>query len=367
MPGRFGQKILGALGDALGVEIAIEPQLPGKAVIRNDEHLLSAHPENGTYPRLAKLSDGSILSSYTHFEGPTRFLKVARSTDGGGRFTDWGLVTQGNGDVDNMYLHEVKPPGTVLAAFRNHDLGPHGPTWFRITLCQSRDGGRTWSYLTQVTEKGREPGFPLGIWEPFMRTGRQGEVQLTFSQEFAPDDQRTMMTRSFDQGHTWTPPVCIAGAEERLRDGMTGIAETHDNGREALVLVFETTRFGKFNLEAIISYDDGNSWHCRHIVYTPRQGRCAGSPQIASFADGSMAVTFMTDEDILVPAWPGRSETKVVFAGPPRNGRIQWSKSKLVSPDSSIWPGITALEGQRALATFDHGGPKCKSITWGPK
>lgn len=359
MPGHLGHKLL----NAFGIQPQLEPHLPGHGLVQNDERSLSTHGNNGTYPRLARLSDGSILSAYTRWEGPTRVLKVGRSTDGGQRFTDWGEVTRGTGDVDNMFLLEVTPPGTILAAFRNHDLGPSGPAWFRITVCQSHDGGKNWTYLSQAAEKGA----PFGLWEPFMRIGRQGEVQMTFSQEFAHDDQRTMMVKSYDQGRTWTTPVCIAGAEERLRDGMTGIAQTTDNGREALVLVFETTRYGTFNLEAVISYDDGASWHCRHIVYAPPRGRNAGSPQIASFEDGSLVVSFMTDEDVIGPNWPGLSATKVVFAGPPRNGQMRWSKSRLVSPEPSIWPGIFALDAHRALVTYDHCGPKCKTITWQPK
>lgn len=359
MPGHIGQKVL----NALGRQTPLEPHLPGEGIVHDDERFLSTHGNNGTYPRLAKLSDGSILSSFTRFEGPTRVLTVARSTDGGQHFRDWGEVTRGNGDVDNLFLLEVTPPGTVLAAFRNHDLGPSGPTWFRITVCQSTDGGRNWTYLSQAAEKGA----PLGLWEPFMRIGRQGEVQMTYSQEFAPDDQRTMMVKSYDQGRTWSQPVCIAGGQERLRDGMTGIARTWDNGREALVMVFETTRYRTFNLEAVISYDDGASWQHRHKVYVPPTGRNAGSPQIASFADGSLAVVFMTDDDLHGVNWPGRAAVKVVFAGPPRDGRIHWSKPRLVSREPSLWPGIMALEGHRLLATYDYGGPKCRTITWRPK
>jgi hypothetical protein len=47
---------------------------------------------------------------------------------------------------------------------------------------------------------------------------------------------------------------------------MNGIAKTIDNGREALVMVFETTRYGPFNIEGLISYDDGATWEKRHEV-----------------------------------------------------------------------------------------------------
>ena len=358
----FGKKLLNTfLGGDDGHQTPLDPQLPGHAKILNDERFLSPGGQPGTYPRLTRLSDGSILSAYTHFEGPTRHLLVARSTDNARHFVPWGDVTAGQNDVDNMYVIEVYPRGTILAAFRNHDMGLTGPKWFRITVCRSTDWGRTWGYLTQAAEKGP----PFGIWEPFMRIGVHGEVQMTFSQEFAPDDQRTMMVKSFDQGQSWTQPVCIAGAEDRFRDGMTGISRTVDNGREALVMVFETTRYGPlFNIECMISYDDGNSWHCRQQIYVPPHGRSAGSPQIASFADGSLAVVFMSDNSVLFPRWPFNAAVKVCFSGPPQNGQLRWTSPKLVSREPSSWPGIIALDGHTVLALYDHGGPKGRSITW---
>ncbi|CAL5869938.1 uncharacterized protein PFLUO_LOCUS4171 [Penicillium psychrofluorescens] len=367
MPGHLGQKVLKSFG--LGDQshshhhhVSSDQQLPGRGVVNDDERGLSSPPNNGTYPRLAKLSDGSILSSFTRFPNHQHALRVARSTDGGRTFEDLAEVTRGAGDVDNMFLLEISP-GTVLAAFRNHDLGPGGPTHFRITVCRSTDGGRTWGFVSQAAEKKA----PLGIWEPFMRLGRRGEVQLTYSQEFAPDNQCTMLVVSHDQGSTWSRPICLHGERDRLRDGMNGIASTIDNGREALVMVIETTRYGSFNVEAIISYDDGASWHHRHEVFCPPRGHNAGSPQVASFADGSMAVVFMTDEDSAKVEWTKNAAIKVVFAGPPQDGHIQWSRPQLISPASSFWPGVMALDHHTVLATYDRGGPNAKTISWNPR
>lgn len=337
--------------------------LPGQALINNDERVLcTTQTSNGTYPRLARLSDGSILASFTRREDNERVLRISKSTDGGQRFVDFGEVTRGVGDIDNAYLLEVSP-STMLVAFRNHDLAPDGsPTYFRITVCQSTDGGRSWTFLSQAAEK---PA-PWGLWEPFMRIGRRGEVQLTFSQEFAADDQRTMLVVSHDQGRSWTRPRCVESRENH-RDGMTGIAATRDSsdGRDALVMVFETNKHGgTFHIEAVMSYDDGASWQHRHEVFVPPRGHNAGAPQIASFADGSLAVVFMTDEDSPRVDWPRQAAIKAVFAGPPRGGKIRWCRPMLVSHGPSFWPGIMALDHHTALAAYDFGGPRAKSITW---
>ncbi|KAJ5718723.1 Neuraminidase [Penicillium malachiteum] len=363
MPGNIGQKLLNALGGHSHHDPP--PQYPPPhqlgGMVNIDERPLSSPPNRGTYPRLARLSDGSILSSFTRFPDGKRALCVARSVDNGQTFENFSEVTRAAGDVDNLFLVEAAP-GVVLAAFRNHDLGPHGPTHFRITVCRSLDGGRTWRFASQAAEKGA----PLGIWEPFMRLGRQGEVQLTYSQEFAPNNQCTMLVVSHDQGSSWSPPVCLHGQKDLLRDGMNGIATTFENGREALVMVFETTRHGKFSVEALISYDDGVSWHGRHEVFRPKPGHNAGSPQIASFADGSMVVVFMTDEDSPQVDWVKHASIKAVFAGPPQNGQIRWSAPTVISPASSFWPGVMAIDHHTVLVTYDRGGPLAKTVTWRP-
>ncbi|KAL1972782.1 hypothetical protein VTN31DRAFT_6324 [Thermomyces dupontii] len=331
---------------------------PSQGIVHDDERMLSI---SGTYPRLARLHDGSILAGYTRREGNLRILEISKSHDSGQTFAKIGEVTRSHGDTDNLFLLEVAP-GTVLAAFRNHDLGPGGYTYFRITVCRSQDGGRSWHYLSQAAEKRA----PLGLWEPFMRMGQEGEVQMTFSQEFAHDDQRTMMVVSYDQGTSWTKPRCIEGANNRLRDGMTGIAETFDQilRKPVLVMVFETTRYGPFNIEAVLSYDDGKTWGYRQEVYNPPRGHNAGAPQICSFGDGSMAVAFMTDDQSRQVRWYQNAAIRVVFSTAPVNGQLQWSKPAQVSPASSFWPGILTLDHRTALATYDRNGPKAKSLSW---
>lgn len=359
MSKHFGQSVLktfGDLSDKLHSSGSSDSHLPGKRAFSEGELVLA---ERGTYPRVARLCDGSILAAFAQREGGQRVLRVSKSTDGGRTFTPWGEVSRGAGDVDNMFLLEVTPQ-KILAAFRNHDLGPNGPTYFRITVCQSVDGGRHWGFLSQAFEK--RP--PFGIWEPFMRRGRHGEVQLMFSQEFAHNDQRSMLVVSRDEGRTWSEPRCVEGGKEALRDGMVGIADTKDGGRDALVMVFETTRYGTFNIEAVLSDDDGATWHHRHEVYTPPRGHNAGAPQIASFADGSLVVVFMCDEDAKKVEWTKHAAIKVVFASPPENGKIRWSKPKTLCNGSSSWPGIMPLDHHTVLATYDCGGPKAKTITW---
>ena len=345
-----------------------EPQPPLQATLgrggRVEEDIRLLHPTAGTYPRLCRLSDQSILCGFTHIEAGQHVLSISRSIDNGSSFAPWGEVARSPGDCDNLFLLPVPhQPERVLAAFRNHDQDHQNrPIHFRITVCESSDGGRTWTFSSQAAEKSA----PLGLWEPFMRVGRQGQVQLYYSQELAHDDQDTMVVTSYDRGTTWSAPRCVTGMGLKLRDGMTGVASTFDNGQEAMVMVFETTRHRTFSIECVISYDDGETWGYRQVVYCPKNTRNAGAPQIESFADGSLAVVFMSDEDSHSQDWPRHASIKVVFAGPPAKGHISWCNDQVVHGPTCAWPGIMRIHDYSSLAAFEHNGAiRGRMLTWG--
>lgn len=356
-----------------------KPKLTDKLGLNHDDDktqtLFSLHDAPATYPRLTRLSDGSILLAFTRLDTTAtphaRILTVTRSRDDGRTFEPWGEVTRCVGDCGNLFLLQVPDPSgspapRVLAAFRNHDfvdpVSDRRLAYFRITVCESLDAGKTWSYLTQAAEKTA----PMGLWEPFMRIAANGHIQMTYSQEFLPADQDTIMKTSHDGGRTWSPPNTVTGQGEELRDGMTGIAATTDNGRPALVMVFETTRLGRFSVEAVVSYDDGETWGHRQTVIEAQPAGNAGSPQIESFANGGLATIFMTDVDTEDGRqWPNKASVKVLFGGPLVDGKIQWSDPQLVCPRPSFWPGIFRLNGKQLMVVCEHGkGIQGRILEW---
>ncbi|KAI1138481.1 glycoside hydrolase family 93 protein [Hypoxylon sp. FL0543] len=308
----------------------------------------------GTYPRLARLSDGGILSVTTVYNsGNERVLTAFRSDDNGVTFNQIGTIATSTGDLDNGFLLQL-PSGTVLAAFRNHDLNADRvATYYRITVCSSTDGGPA-------------NGFN-GLWEPFMRIGNDGAIQLTYSGELSQTNQETFRVLSRDEGKTWTAPVNLnLHGGQQLRDGMQGIVSTKDagTGQNALVMVFEINDNTHVYLGTMVSYDDGNTWGNRNTIFRPSQHN-AGAPQIASLGN-NLAVVFMTDEDRAVSelAWPNKADIKMIFSTQLRNGQLTWTTQTFdLSAQSSYWPGLFQRDTNDVIAVYERGTPYGKVVS----
>ncbi|ORY61644.1 Sialidase [Pseudomassariella vexata] len=306
---------------------------------------------SGAYPRLAWRTDGNIMGSYTSFSGSKKTLKVVESTDKGQTtFSPIGSIASSTGDLDNCFLLEVP-------------LQPHSRrvphtgkyTYYRLTLSISYDGGRSWKFLVNAVQSPPEADV-LGFWEPFMRVGVEGEIQLSYSKTEATDNQETFRTKSFDGGHTWKVPQCLVchAADEKKRDGMQSIVEVTDasTGQDALIVVYETTGHGLFSVQGAVTYDDGTSWGERQTVYNPAAGRNAGSPQIAQFSDGGLVVLFMTDEDASEVDWPNGATIKSVASSGLHNSAITVIDRVLVAEAESSWPGVLPLSGTEIMGVF---------------
>ena len=326
-------------------------------------------PTGGTYPRVTTIADGSILMAYTEITGSDHILHVLRSTDRGQSFSPYGEIARGTGDVDNPFLHQVPGSNRILAAFRNHDKNNDGTyTYFRISVCASDDGGKNWAFLSQADEFSASASHGLGDWEPFIRDGADGRLQLTYSKELATDNQETFRVLSSDGGATWTAPVNlqIHDPSEHLRDGMQGIASIRDaDGRAALVIILETTRHGTFSVEYAVSYDDGASYGDRGVVYEPAAGSNAGAPQIATVEGKGLVAVFMTDEDSAQGQWPGVTKVKAVVSPGLSGGRMTWGAKAEVRGENSHWAGTLDLGGGQVMVVYElDGSPAASVLSW---
>ena len=120
----------------------------------------------GTYPRLLNVQ-GGILAAYKVLVDGVSTLLTSRSTNGGKSFSAWGTVTSGTGDIDNPDLIQLPSNGPIICTFRNHDKNSSGDfVFYRITATISTDGGRNWSFLSQVDQRPASAVNPNdnGLW-----------------------------------------------------------------------------------------------------------------------------------------------------------------------------------------------------------
>jgi hypothetical protein len=141
--------------------------------------------------------------------------------------------------------------------------------------------------------------------------------------------------------------------------------------------VFENTELhnpGGFTVGAVLSNDDGRTWHSRFQLYQPPSNtQSAGAPQVYNVW-GVLVVSFMTNEDHnlgtgkkstqykrlsssdkLQPGYDG-GDVKVITSN---TAGTDWSPSFTVGPSPAHWPGIFNLDPTHFLALYGHDG-------WGP-
>ncbi|KAI4095400.1 MAG: hypothetical protein LQ344_001698 [Seirophora lacunosa] len=323
---------------------------------------------SGTYPRVTRLRDSSILGVYTAFQSGSSVLLTTTSRNNGASWLPLGEVTRGPSnanDIDNAYLIQLPAPSTrILCAFRNHSKDPvtGSYTFFRITITYSDDGGRSWRFLS---EPAGNAGPVQGNWEPYLRNAVDGTLQLYYSHENSAQDQDTLQRVSRDGGATWGATATVSGAGVTARDGMVSVVAASLSNPKSLVLVYETMSTGTFSLGAVFSADDGKTWGGRRIIYTPPSpNTSAGAPQVINVG-GTLVASFMTNEDERLSApsssYTERTAAKVITSGD--MGRT-WGNKVTVGAVQSSWPGLLDLgSGGRFLYVMDRAGAKSQLVT----
>ncbi|CAJ2510383.1 Uu.00g050860.m01.CDS01 [Anthostomella pinea] len=300
----------------------------------------------GDYPRFLRLSDGSILAATSRTENGTQMIAITKSTNNGTSFSEFGTVAKGGDDMSNAVLLQLDS-GKILCAYRNHDKNAAGDyTYYRITVSSSDNGGATWDFLSQAAEQAAT-ATKNGLWEPFMRLGAKGDVQVTYSGELAADNQETFRVTSTTDGKDWTSPtnLHLHSTSDNWRDGMQSILPFKDsNGTDALVMVLESLQTDHFLIDSVVS---------------------AGSPQVAKIGD-DIAVIFGTDKDSGSHSgeWQFAAASVMIFSEGLATGKLSWSKELItIGETPSFWPGVLEMGSDSVLAACGRDGvPQGKMV-----
>jgi hypothetical protein len=206
--------------------------------------------EEGGYPRLCRLNDGSFLAAYENRQGD---VVVKRSSNEGVSWDDPVTAYEKFEFVDpassaSTVVNIANPEivqlanGDILLASnlrpRKEGLYP-----FSIALKRSVDKGRTWSQAQILYQAA--PFFRDGCWEPSFLILPDGTVQIYFANESPyrnSDEQEISMIRSVDNGYTWSENPTTVSFRQGYRDGMP--VAIHDGTN--IYLAIEDNLSGQF-------------------------------------------------------------------------------------------------------------------------
>jgi hypothetical protein len=155
-----------------------------------------------SWTRMAQLPDGSWLAAYT-YTAPLPFIRVQRSYDNMRTWSWVTDVTEAGRNLDNANLC-LRSDGTVLLALLS-DI----PGSFHINVYSSTDSGNSFQFLSQVDW---DHGGLGGLYEPFLYFQPDGSLLCFYSSEIhqneTPAYAQTLSEKvSLDGGQTWGPEI----------------------------------------------------------------------------------------------------------------------------------------------------------------
>lgn len=202
---------------------------------------------SGNYARMIELQDGRLIAVAEALGG----IAVTYSSNKGGRWSDPQRIAAS----PSGYFHAVPDviqltDGTILVGMNPRPNSPYSEErLFGIRVSRSTDNGATWSDPIYVFDANHT--FNDGCWEPAFLELPSGEVQCYFANEgpyTMNNDQEISVCRSFDKGLTWSEPETVC-YRRNYRDGMPAPILLQDTD-EIVVIIEDNGWPGRGNFAA---------------------------------------------------------------------------------------------------------------------
>jgi hypothetical protein len=204
-----------------------------------------------SWARMVQLPDGSWLAAYMVATTPNR-IRVKRSLDSMRTWQYVTEITEEGRDLDNPTLC-LRPDGVVLLAIRSVITGQS----YYIETYQSNDNGNSFQYQSQV-DWDRRAG---GVYEPYLYVLPNGDLTCFYTTEAhrfeTPSYSQTLSQKvSQDGGETWGPEIFAIAQPGAARPGIANIVPLPGG---VLALFYEMC--GTENCIGHVSYStDGITW-----------------------------------------------------------------------------------------------------------
>lgn len=188
-------------------------------------------PPSG-YGRMIQLQDGRLMMTGGAW---SRGVECTFSSDYGKTWTTPEVILR-NSDKWEMCNPDMiqLADGTLLMGINQRPVPPYSEErQFSIDVIRSTDNGKTWGKKIRIhtaSYLGED-----GCWEPAFLQLPSGEIHCYFSLELVnSNDQEIMLSRSFDNGLTWTTAKRVSYRQGH-RDGMP-VAILTDNNEIVVVI-----------------------------------------------------------------------------------------------------------------------------------
>ncbi|KAL5376270.1 hypothetical protein DPSP01_010620 [Paraphaeosphaeria sporulosa] len=215
---------------ALAVGVAAHPKPKGPqpwGYFTNNTIYQTTGNESVTYPRYVELKCGTILATTSLSGHSPNYFPVFESKDGG---ATWKYISNLTDQV-NGWGFSAQPALTELtepmAGYEAGTILGTGNSWSnngtRIDLYASTDGARTWEFVSHIAQGGR-PNTTNGatpIWEPYLLQ-YEGKLVAYYSDQRDPKHGQKLAHQESTDLKTWGPVINDVAYDEYIaRPGMT--------------------------------------------------------------------------------------------------------------------------------------------------
>lgn len=360
-----------ATGDTWKTLLELIPSEPGVTALEPDVALGSS-------------KDIALVYQWRINNPRAKQVRLARSSDGGQTWTRpiTPIESSGKGFEPKVAWGRG---GSLLVAWSDERRAERA---WDVYARRSPDGGVTWEPEQKLSRFPRQKPSDLAV-RPEIVTDGQNRYWIVWM-GLVNDRSRFYLSRSVDDGRTWTDPVVVSGQSESV------FAQRLLRSGEHLLLVWQDSRTGKDRIYAATSSDSGITWtDPTQVDHVPANSQFfAGVPTAVLAPDGEAFVAWADGrngrDDIFIArsidwgrTW-GKEDTRLDADDPgtaasrfPKVARAQDGRIAVVwEDDRNGNEGIyLRLRGVGASATWDselvvtlNGGPKAAahipSVLW---
>ena len=148
----------------------------------------TTHVADAGWGRMIALEDGQWLCVNNLYPKPNSILQLEISTDKARTWTPLTTVAEPGRNLDNGEIIQLAD-GTLRLTCRSviDKRDPGANLSYHLPVYQSADGGKTWTFLSQIDtneQSNFQPGQPSqGLWEPHSYLVADGRLACAYANE----------------------------------------------------------------------------------------------------------------------------------------------------------------------------------------